>query len=109
MSVVSRLFLVLLFAHPWVRADGPGDNVPERVRPIPPPGIVLKETDRRELEGGVDRLGRELEALRETAKDRPSLLELIPDVQVFHRAVDSALRHNEFFHEREVSVVSYAD
>jgi pimeloyl-ACP methyl ester carboxylesterase len=85
------------------RADGPSDNIPARVRPIPPAGIRLTDADRAELEAGAHRLGQEIDALRATLKLRPELLELLPDVQIFHAAVSTALLHNEFFDTRETA------
>jgi len=47
-----------------VRADGLADNVPEKVRLVPPQGIALSETDRAELRAGVSELGKEIDSLR---------------------------------------------
>jgi pimeloyl-ACP methyl ester carboxylesterase len=94
------LVLVVMAGGAW--ADGPRDNVPEKVRRIPPPGIELSAKDRGELAEGVKALGKEIEALRTSLKGKPALRELIPDVQVYHRAVDVALTHNEFFKPAEV-------
>ena len=44
------------------RADGPQDNLLDRVGPIPPKGIALAEADRSELQAGVDALGKEIDA-----------------------------------------------
>ncbi len=96
---LALLSLLLALA---VRADGPGDNLPDKVRPIPPKGIELAEGDRQELASGVEALGKEIEALRTSLKNKPQLLELLPDVQVYHNAVRYALRYNEFFNAREV-------
>ena len=87
MSTRALLPLILLVTCFSVRADGMGDNLPEKVRPIPPPGITLTDADRAELQSGVDRLGREIDALRTALQARPELLEMLPDVQIFHRAV----------------------
>jgi hypothetical protein len=87
-----------------VRADGPGDNVPLNVRPIPPKGITLTDSDRTQLQAGVDALGQEIDALRSALKGRPDLLGLLPDVQVYHNAVRSALTYNEIFRPKEVAV-----
>jgi pimeloyl-ACP methyl ester carboxylesterase len=101
----SRLLLPFcLLAAPFVFADGAKDNIPENVRPIPPPGIVLKEAERGELEQGAAALGREIESLRAGLKNKPALLDLLPDVQVYHKAVDWALRYGEFFKPQEVAV-----
>jgi hypothetical protein len=85
-------------------ADGPSDNVADKVRRIPPPGITIAETDRAELSEGVARLGKEIEALRGDLKSKRALLELLPDVQIFHKAVDWALRYEEFFKTNEVKI-----
>ena len=46
-----------LMARP-ARCDGPADNVPDKVRPVPPPGVEIEAKDRAELEkepGRTDR------------------------------------------------------
>jgi hypothetical protein len=99
--VISILCLLLAeFAF----ADGPKDNLPDQVRPVPPPGVKIAESDRADLEKGVAALGREIEALRTALKSKPALLDLLPDVQIYHKAVDWALRYDEFFKPPEVAV-----
>jgi pimeloyl-ACP methyl ester carboxylesterase len=83
-------------------ADGPRDNVPENVRQIPPPGIKLSAKDHQELAEGVKVLGQEIDALRMALASKPALRDLLPDVQIYHRAVRSALEHDEFFKPAEV-------
>jgi dienelactone hydrolase len=95
--------LLLLFSTTAVWADGPADNRPEAVRRIPPPGIMVPAAERAELEAGVHQLGGEIEALKALLSDRPALLELLPDVQIYHNAVRYALRYDEFFNEREIA------
>src|SRR4051794_28520077 len=97
-------FLVLFFFLTATHADGPGDNIPDKVRPIPPPGVVVPAADRAELEAGIAQLGSEIEALRTSLKSQPALLELLPDVQIYHNAARYALTYNEFFREREIGV-----
>ena len=46
---LALLILAVAFA---VRADGPGDNLPDKVRPIPPKGVELAGGDRQGLESG---------------------------------------------------------
>ena len=87
-----------------MRADGPADNLPDKVRRVPPPGIVLAETVRAELTDGAAQLGREIEAARGELKSRPALLELLPDVEIYQRAVHDALAYDEFFKTNEVVV-----
>jgi hypothetical protein len=96
--------LCLLVATAGARADGPRDNIPDKVRPIPPAGIAISAADRERLAAGVAELGKAIESLHTVLKDKPALLELVPDVQVYHKAVHYALSYNEFFDAREIAV-----
>jgi pimeloyl-ACP methyl ester carboxylesterase len=87
-----------------LRADGPADNRPNNVRPIPPPGIEVPAADRDELRQQLDALGQDVEALRKDLQKRPALLELLPDVEVFHKAVRYALGYNELYSFNEIAV-----
>lgn len=78
-------------------ADGPGDNLPDKVRPVPPPGVAIPAADRQELQAGVDALGKEISDLRSALKDKPDLLDLLPDVQIYYNAVRYPLTYNEFY------------
>jgi dienelactone hydrolase len=97
-ALASLLFVSSAFA------DGPADNAADTVRRIPPPGLAISETDRAELTEGAASLVREIEALRVELKSKPALLELLPDVQIYHKAVNWALRYNEFFKTNEIQV-----
>jgi pimeloyl-ACP methyl ester carboxylesterase len=85
-------------------ADGPADNDPGKVKRIPPPGITIPDTDRASLEEGVAALGREIDNLRDALKDKPDLLEMLPDILVFYKSVHDALKYNEFYDLRQVAV-----
>ena len=87
-----------------VQADGPSDNIPDKVRPVPPPGIKISEADRAGLESGVTELGKEIDSLRGELKGKTALLDLLPDLQIYHKAVDWALRYDEFYKSNEVQV-----
>lgn len=78
----------------------------DEVRPIPPPGIAVAAADRGALQAGVDALGREIDSLRDALKAKPELLSLLPDVQIFHQAVATALDHDEFFGPKDVAAAS---
>jgi len=93
---------LFLFLPLCLRADGPGDNLPDKVRPVPPPGIEVPANDRAELQEGVVELGKEIEDLRKSLDKKPALLHLLPDVQIFHNAVRYALEHNEFYAPKEL-------
>jgi pimeloyl-ACP methyl ester carboxylesterase len=96
--------LLWLALVPLLAADGPGDNVPDKVRPVPPPGVKIAEADRQELQKAVDALGTEIDELRTALKGKPTLLELLPDVQVYHNAVRYALKYDEFYDLKQVGV-----
>lgn len=82
-------------------ADGPSDNQADKVRRVPPPGVTIQDADRAELTEGVAKLGLEITALRGELKSKPALLDLLPDVEIYHKAVDWALRYDEFFKTNE--------
>ncbi len=86
------------------RADGPADNIPANVRPVPPPGIQVADNDRTELQAGVQQLGQQIEQLRTSLADKPALLALLPDVQIYHNAVRYALQYNEFYRPQELTI-----
>ena len=82
-------------------ADGPKDNLPDNVRRIPPlPKDPVSAEVKAELQRGADELGKEIDSLRAALKGKPALLELLPDVQIFHNAVRYAVTHDEIFDAR---------
>ena len=85
-------------------ADGPADNLPDKVRSVPPLGISIPATDRDELVESATKLGREIEALRESLQKQPSLLARLPDVIIYQKAVDWAVRYDGFYKTNEVPV-----
>jgi pimeloyl-ACP methyl ester carboxylesterase len=98
--MVPLLFLAAALTH----ADGPQDNLPTKVRPIPPAGIPIAEADRTILQSRVTIFGKEIDELRVALKSKPALLDLLPDVQVYYNAVRYALTYDEFFSPKEVAV-----
>lgn len=92
----SKLCVLLLLAAGVVLADGPKDNVADQVRPIPPPGVPLPEADKAALTKGLGELRAAIDAAAKAQEKNPKLADLLPDVEVYHKAVDWALRYNEF-------------
>jgi pimeloyl-ACP methyl ester carboxylesterase len=90
-----------LFASLHLQADGPKDNAADQVRPIPPPGVAIPDADRKALEERVTALAAQIAALKNDLAKKPALLGLLPDVEIYHKAVDWALRYNEFFKPQE--------
>ena len=54
------------------------------------------------LQEGIALLGAKIERLRKDLEGKPELLELLPDVEIYHRAAWSALTYNEFFKANEI-------
>jgi len=54
----------------------------------------------------VSKLGARIEAVRGELAQKPNLLRRLPDVQIFHKAVDWALRYDEFFQTNEVATAT---
>lgn len=73
------------------------------VRRIPPPGITISASDRSDLERGATELKNEIESLRVALKSNPALRELLPDVEIFHKAVHWALAYDEFYKTNEIA------
>jgi hypothetical protein len=99
--------LLMLFA-PAIALGQPAPAPPARapaaaatpapIKAVPPRGIALPEADRKLLEADLSTLAQQMKRLRE----RPEAAELLPDVEIFYRAVDSAFRNGEFFAEDEI-------
>ncbi len=100
-SIACLLFVLCATA---LFADGPADNLMDKVRPVPPPGVEVPAADKTELALGVEQLAKEIAELPKALKGKPTLLELIPDVEIYHKAVHDALEYNEFYNVKEVAV-----
>ena len=68
---------------------------------VPAVGIEIPEDTRLALRERTDALGQAIDQLRDQLTETPPLLRFLPDVQVYHKAVDWALRHRLFFKEGE--------
>ena len=80
-------------------AASPAQN--RQTKQLPPPGVAIPDKDRAELTAGVESLGKEIAALK-FSKLAAGMSDLIPDVEIFHKAVDWPLRYNEFYNVKEV-------
>ena len=95
MSRLRRAWPILTLLIPGAgfgQAVAPPEAKPE-IKPVPPKGVAVPEADRRALEAELSTLAQELKRLRE----RPETAALLPDVEIFYRAVDGAFRYGEFF------------
>ncbi|QDT52935.1 Prolyl oligopeptidase family protein [Caulifigura coniformis] len=94
--------LALVVAATPAFADGPKDNLVDNVRQIPPPGIEVPAEVRESLTKGAAALKQQIDQLQ-AGKDEKAKL-LVPDVEIFWRAIDGALRFNEFSDAKEFDV-----
>jgi pimeloyl-ACP methyl ester carboxylesterase len=85
----------LAFVVSGVFGDGPKDNVALDVRPIPPVGIEVPAEERAALEKGLAELKALMLAAEKAQVKHPRLADLMPDLEVYWKAVDWALRYQE--------------
>ncbi|MES2596991.1 MAG: prolyl oligopeptidase family serine peptidase [Verrucomicrobiota bacterium] len=90
---MKRIALALLPVLAF--ADGSKDNLADNVRPVPPPGVVVPEADAAPLKQGLAELRTAIDAAVKAQAKNPKLADLLPDVEVYHKAVDWALKYNE--------------
>ena len=97
-------FSLMLTGAFAVLADGPADNLETNVRRVPPIGITVPDKDRKELEQGLDALAKEIENTRKAVAKKSDLLALLPDVQIYHKAVRYALTYQEIQKTNEIGL-----
>jgi predicted esterase len=112
MKLPLACFLALTvsaFAQTQPAAADPDANAPasspaqnRAQKQFPPKGVEIPEKDRAELTAGAAELGKEIAALK-SATLKPEVSALLPDVEVFHKAVDWALRYDEFYDVKQVA------
>jgi len=91
--------LVWLGAAPLLLADGAGDNDPANVRRLPKPGVEPSAEQRQQLEAGLSALRQAMERI---PRDAPAIVRLLPDIEIYYKAVDDALHYQEFFTPQEI-------
>lgn len=81
-------------------ADGPADNQLGTVRRIPKLGVEVPTDKRAALDSGLKELRGKIDDLRKRNNTKTN--ELLPDVEIFHKAVNDALVYQEFFDPKEI-------
>lgn len=99
-AFMAAALLIVGIAH----ADGPQDNDPNNVRPVPAPGIPIPEKTYSELKKAVVDFRNEVADLRKSLATKPALLQFMPDVEIFANSAYYALRYNEFYSEKEFDI-----
>ena len=82
----------------------PAQTPPPPAKRLPPAGIAIAPAVRTELTAGADALAREIAMLDAALAQDSGRRHLVPDVAVLHKAVDWALRYDEFFDAKQVAV-----
>ncbi|MDB5356923.1 MAG: alpha/beta hydrolase: peptidase or carbohydrate esterase [Phycisphaerales bacterium] len=101
-SVVLSLFTIIRVAQ---SADIPLD----KVKRIPPAGVMVPATERTALEAGLADLAKEIDAVKQAdpvveiaAGERMKAIALLADVEIYRNAVRYALAYDEFFKADEI-------
>ncbi|MCF6314474.1 MAG: prolyl oligopeptidase family serine peptidase [Verrucomicrobiales bacterium] len=87
-----------------LRADGLADNKADKVRRIPSIGIDVPEDTEQKLRKGLADLGQKIEGLKKALAKEPEWLDLLPDVEIYHKAVRYVLDYQEFHRKSEFAV-----
>ena len=80
--------------------DGVRDNIPAKVRPVPRIGIELTDSQKADFAKRMTEFKGLLDKLK-AKKDRRTQ-RLLPDVEIFYRAVRTNIDHRELFSKRDV-------
>lgn len=88
-------YFPLLLIPALALADGPKDNLADNVRPIPPIGVEVPEADAQPLIQGLAELRSAIDAAAKAQAKNPRLADLLPDVEIFYKAVDWALKYKQ--------------
>lgn len=94
---LATLFVLLLVTCTYSQ-----DPKPDQGKSLPPPGIKISDADRSELTKAVTEFEQEIKNVRKELQGQPLLLDLLSDVLIYHKAVDWALKYDEFYDTREV-------
>lgn len=74
---------------------------PTAVRRVPATGIQITAMEQKELETGLQELAKAISQLK--LKQDKLTVDLLPDVLIYYKAVDYAVKYHEFFHPEEVA------
>jgi hypothetical protein len=96
MKSVPLIFLGLAFAS-GAHAQAPRPT-PAPSTQTPPPGIPVPESDRRFLEHSLSSLFSKIHTL----KSKQAHADLLPDLEIFHKAVHDALVYDEIFDLKQI-------
>lgn len=100
-SICAAFFVLVLSIQHALFADGLRDNVPESVRQVPPKGVELSADNVAAFQKGLAKLKVQIAELRSRTDAKTK--RLLPDVEVFARAVEQGVKHHELFSPRDIT------
>ena len=99
-----RLCLALVCGGASLSSLAAAQTPPPPAKRLPPAGIAIPAPAREELTAGAAALRGELDALARDLAKNVRLNSVLPDVEVLWKAVDWALRYDEFFDAKQVDL-----
>jgi dienelactone hydrolase len=104
MRLPLAAFALAFATHVSPAQTPPGASAPPAPpKRIPVPGLTLTDAERAELTTGAAALRADLDALARKLAGKREVLALLPDAEIFHKAVDWALRYDEFMAPKETA------
>ena len=102
---MTKLRFILIAGWSMLCLPVGGAAVPSsEARSAPPPGIAIAAVDRAALDKAAAELKAQIVELRKGLANHPQLLGLLPDVEIYHKAVHWALVYDEFYRSNEVAI-----
>ncbi len=74
-----------------------------------PKKVSLPDAAKAELESELSALGKDIDSLKSELKERPKLLALWPDIQIFHNAVRFAIEDDMFYENPKTKKIGEID
>ncbi len=99
-----RRLLALVGCAAVISSLGAAQTPPPPAKRLPPAGIAIPAPAREELTAGAAALRVELDGLARDLAKNVRLNSVLPDVEVLWKAVDWALRYDEFFDAKQVDL-----
>jgi pimeloyl-ACP methyl ester carboxylesterase len=106
-AAVGRLACLGVVALVCLLVALPAQTPPPPAKRLPPAGVEIAASARDELTTGAAVLRKELDALAAAVAQDARRSSLLPDVEIFHKAVDWALRYGEFFDVKQVEIARH--
>jgi dienelactone hydrolase len=107
MRLSPGLFLLGLLSSIAFAQAPPAATQPPAPKRIPGAGITLTDLEHAELTAGAARLRANIDVLAGQLANEPKFRALLPDVEIFHKAVDWALRYDEFMATKEIATARH--